>query len=296
MRALRQRLAYQLEFRIVAADGKQRYLVAQLEPAGDVEFIGVVTDISERHATEAALQSARTELARVSQRTILGELAASIVHEINQPLSSIATNAAASLRLLDREVPDIAEAAAGLKDIASEGARARDIVRALRALAKQTTPNPQRIIVDDVIRQVLTLTAGEIETKQLTLLTNLESGGIAVCADAVQLQQVVLNLIVNAMEAMADVPARERVLSIQSRATDHGSVVVSVSDTGRGIRADAERIFEPFFTTKDSGMGMGLSICRSIMEAHGGSLQLESSNCTGSAFTFELPAMSQPAS
>lgn len=251
-------------------------------------YAELVEENTRRQETEAALSRARTELARAAHVTVLGEMAASIAHEINQPLTSIVSSVGACVRWLRGENPDIDEALVNLEDIRASGVRAADIVRALRSLAKQAPVTLAPVVIDDMLSEMLALTAVEIDTKGVVLRTDFDADGVAVQADRTQVQQVILNLITNALDAMGSVEgARE--LAVSSR-RQCDSVVVSVSDTGPGIAPDiAERIFEPFFTTKASGMGMGLAICRSIMEAHGGALDVYPRAARGTTFVFRLP-------
>lgn len=242
-----------------------------------------------RLSAEMNLQAARAELARSSHLTVMGTLAASIAHEVNQPLTAIVASADASLRWLNRATPDIAEAVDGLALIKHNGLRAADIICALRALARQAPAVLAPLHADEVLREVLGMVAIEIERRNVKVLTQLEAGPATVEADRVQLQQVVLNLITNALDAMAETADDARALIVSSsRAHEH--LVVSIQDTGSGIPMEAvARIFDPFFTTKASGMGMGLAICRSIIEAHGGSLDARARDTGGSEFVFRLP-------
>jgi signal transduction histidine kinase len=243
-----------------------------------------------RRETEASLQMARAELAQVSHSTVLGELAASIAHEINQPLVSIVANASASVRWLQREVPDVPEALEGLRDITNDGKRAADIIHALQALAKQKASNRSQVSIDEVIRHVLLLTAVEIAQKKVMVQTHLQVCTRRVYADYVQLQQVVYNLIVNACDAMAGVGESQRLLTITTSEPCAEQLVVTIEDTGTGISAEhSGKIFNAFFTTKPTGMGMGLAICRSIMNAQGGTLHMLTGREQQTLFVFTLP-------
>jgi len=216
-------------------------------------------------------------------------MAASIAHEINQPLTGIAANAAAGARWLNNGEMGIGEALANLQAIRKDAQRAADIVRALRSLAKQAPATLRAVNLDEVIREVLRLASAEIEGGQVTLETRLGVGAASVLADPVQIQQVVLNLVTNAVEAMTQIDAPARRLSVSSQAKA-ATVIVEIGDSGAGIAPAAlERIFDPFFTTKTSGMGMGLAICRSIVEAHGGVLKATQPDRGGTVFAFELP-------
>ncbi|MGY8709755.1 AAA family ATPase [Bradyrhizobium sp. 18BD] len=251
-------------------------------------YAELMEENARRQKTEAALRSARSDLARTSHLTVMGELAASIAHEINQPLSAILSSVGAGLRWLKADQPDLEEVLLTLENIRNAGQRAADIVRALRALAKQEPASRANVIVDDLIREILMLTSPDIEKKGVGLTARLDSAGVQVVADRTQLQQVVLNLVTNALDAMSDIQT-PRELVVTSRVGDN-SVIVSVQDTGKGISDEIRsRIFDPFFTTKSSGMGMGLSICRSIMEAHGGTLEAAATGGGGSSLMFKLP-------
>jgi len=244
-----------------------------------------------RAQAETALRQARADLGRAAQLTIMGELAASIVHEVNQPLTTIAAYAEAGVRWLKRPEPDIGEAVAALESIRLGAMRAGGIIKSLRSLARQTEVTPEPIDLNDLIEDVLRLTAAEIEAHRVQLTTFLEPDGVTVLGDAVQLQQVVLNLIRNAVDAIAELPADGRRLSLRST-RDGTHVDVQIQDNGGGIPPELlERIFNPLFTTKETGMGMGLAICRSIIQAHNGTLDAASAIGRGSTFSFRLPAL-----
>ncbi len=293
-RALRSSSAFEHTFRIVRPDGAVRHIELLGEPDGDQFFVGVVSDVTDRKHIETALRTARAELGRVSQATTMGELAASIAHEINQPLASIVSNASASVRWLSRDVPVVEEALAGLGDIVSDGKRAADIVRALQSLARQAPLNRKPLYINEVIRQVVLLTASEIEQRQVLLYKAVSEPQLQVEGDAVQLQQVILNLIMNAVDAMSDLHDRPRRLAISCDTVAGEYVVVSVEDNGFGIDPEhLERVFDAFFTTKEKGMGMGLAICRSIIDAHGGMLRAFSGRSSGAVFVFTLPVVRQ---
>ena len=255
-----------------------------------LEFVGTVMDVTERKRAEEALRNAQAELARITRLTTMGELAASIAHEINQPLAAIVTNGSAGLRWLNREAPDLDEARAALSSIVRDGARAADVIRGLRALASKSGAQRTTLDVDDVIQEVLALTRSEVQRHGVVLRTNLTAGTQPAVGDRVQLQQVLLNLVLNGIDAMKTVTDRARELSVSSTLGEPGSVAVVVGDTGTGLDpALAQRIFEPFFTTKADGLGMGLSICRSIIQAHGGQLWATPRVPHGTAFHFTVP-------
>lgn len=295
-RIRRTRQSYRHGFRAVMPDQSIKYLETLGEPAEGAVFVGVTSDVTDRKLTETALSNARRELAQVSHSTIMGELAASIAHEINQPLASIVSNASASVRWLRREVPEVQEALEGLNDIAKDGKRAADIVHALQALAKQKVSSRSPLLIDEVIGRVLLLTAGEIEQKLVSVHTLLESSPMQVHADGVQMQQVIYNLVMNAVDAMLSVDPPHRVLTLTSSVQAGRQVVVTVEDTGPGISAaHADEIFNAFFTTKTTGMGMGLAICKSIMSAQEGTLHMLMGRAGQTIFVFTLPGIGQSA-
>ena len=251
---------------------------------------GVSVDITERKLAEEALRDARADLERMARLTTMGELTASIAHEINQPLAAIVTQSEAALRFLKRDEPDLDEVQDALACIARDGMRAGEVIRGLRALARKSAPQLTRLDIDDVIREVLALARGELVRHDVELRTELGSGERSVLGDRVQLQQVLLNLIMNGVEAMKETE-RTRQLSVSSTLAEPGSsVLVVVRDTGTGFDpAVAERMFQPFFTTKPDGTGMGLTICRSIVEAHGGRLWVSPRAPHGADVHFTVP-------
>jgi len=253
-------------------------------------FAGIAVDLTERKRAEQALRDAQADLAHMARLTTMGELVASLAHEINQPLAGIATNASAGLRWLGQDRPDLDEARAAFSRIVRDGARAGDVMRGLRALARKAGPELASVDIDDAIHEVLALTRSELQRHGVVLQINLRAGDRPVVADRVQLQQVLMNLIVNGLEAMRAVAGPPRVLAISSEHGEPDGVLVGVADTGPGIDpAMVDRIFQPFVTTKRQGMGMGLSICRSIVEAHGGRLWASPALPSGAIFRFTIP-------
>ena len=259
--------------------------------AADGPFFAAVTvDLTERKRAEEALRDAQSELARMTRLTTLGELAASLGHELNQPLAAIVTSAGAGLRWLSRQTPDLDEVQAALSRIVQDGTRAGDVIRGLQALARKSGPQLARLDIDDAIQEVLALTRGELQRHGVVLQTDLSAGDRPVLGDRIQLQQVLLNLIMNAVQVMAAETEQTRELTVSSTPAEPDGVLVAVEDTGPGLDpAIAQRIFEPFFTTKSDGLGMGLSICRSIVEAHGGHLWVSPRAPHGTAFHFTVP-------
>ena len=246
--------------------------------------------------SQAALQLARLELARATQASRMGAMTASIAHEINQPLAAIRTNANAGLRWITKTPPDVYETRNNLERIVHDTQRATDVVHNVRAIFKSDETFRSAIDLNRLIKEVLTLTQDDLQSRAIVVRTELDEKLTAVLANRLQLQQVLLNLITNAVEAMDSVTDRRRLLLIKSEVGKDGAVDIAVEDTGTGINPeDDERIFSSFFTTKDTGMGMGLSICRSIIESHGGRLSASSGHPYGAVFRFTLPGSSHTA-
>jgi PAS domain S-box-containing protein len=261
------------------------------------EGVAFVLDLTERKHVEGALRDAQANLAHVMRITTLGELTASIAHEVNQPLAGVVANAEACLRWLDRETPDLEEARQSVRWIMDDGNRASEVIRRVRALARKTSIERVALDLNEVIREVTTLVQGELINHAVSLRMELAPTPSTILGDRVQLQQVIINLVMNGIEAMQSVTERPRELTIQSRQDETGQVLVSVTDCGVGISAEnANRLFNAFFTTKSTGMGMGLSICRSIVEAHGGRLSASGNDGPGARFQFALPVHQEDAS
>jgi C4-dicarboxylate-specific signal transduction histidine kinase len=239
---------------------------------------------------EEALQQARAELAHVTRVTTIGQLTASIAHEVNQPLAAIVTNGNACLRWLAKDIPDLAEAREAAKRIVSDGHRAGNVIKSIRALARKSSSKVMQLDINDAIREVLFLIRTELRRHEVFLETDLFVGLEPVMGDRVQLQQVILNLTMNAIEAMDQVTHEPRLLRVTSRPDRDGNALIEVADTGPGLDpAKIDLIFDAFFTTKPDGMGMGLSICRSIVESHGGRLWASPRLPHGSVFHFTVP-------
>jgi signal transduction histidine kinase len=229
--------------------------------------------------------------------TTLGELTASIAHEVNQPLAAVVANAEACLRWLDRGTPDLNAARRSVEWIIDDGNRASEVIRRVRALAKKTGLEKMPLDVSDVVRETIPLVQRELISNQVLLRMELAPALPMILGDRVQLQQVIINLVMNGIEAMQSVTDRPRELVIRSRQDEKQQVLVSVTDCGVGISAEnADRLFNAFFTTKPSGMGMGLSICRSIVEAHGGRLSTYGNEGPGVTLQFVLPLHREGAS
>jgi signal transduction histidine kinase len=267
------------------------------EPASLERVLVSIMDVTARKRAEDALRTAQAELARASTLTTMGQLAASIAHELRQPLAAIAMNGSAAQRWLSRESPDLAEAREAASRIVREAHRADEVIRGLRALVGKSELRRDRLDVNDAIHEVLDLARGELRRNEVSVQADLDPTLPPALGDRVQLQQVLLNLIVNAIEAMAPVADRPRVLAIRTERTETGEVAVAIEDSGPGLDpATAARAFDPFFTTKPDGLGMGLSICRSIVEAHGGRLSLSPRMPHGTAFRFTIPTTAEATS
>src|ERR1700747_2132318 len=256
-------------------------------------FTGFVRDISERKQAEelrASLHATQLELAQVSRLTTMGELAASIAHEVNQPLTAVTNNANACLRLLARHnlEPEVLRRA--LEEIVGDGSRASAVIARIRAFIKKASTEKSELDINEVIQEVLALARRELSENRVLLEPQLTKALPPVLADRVQLQQVLLNLIMNGIAAMTAVTDQPRTLWVQSGVDESGDVMVRVRDSGSGLGSEGDRVFTPFFTTKANGMGMGLSISRSLVESHGGRLWATPNSPNGAIFSFTLPA------
>jgi PAS domain S-box-containing protein len=265
--------------------------------SGNLEFVGAVMDISETKRAEEEAHQVREELTRVARMTTLGELTASIAHEVNQPLSGIMTNAQACLRWLDREHPNLDEVRGSVEWIIRDSNRASDVIRRVRGLAKKTESQRAPLDVNDVVNDVIALMQRDVLSHGASMRTELAAALPVVAGDRVQLQQVLINLVLNGIEAMQPVTDRPRELVIRSHQHEADQVLVAVKDCGVGISPkSANQLFDAFFTTKSSGMGMGLSICRSIIASHGGRMSAANNAGPGATFQFTLPAHREAAS
>jgi PAS domain S-box-containing protein len=256
----------------------------------NVDFVGAVMDVTLIKLAELELQSTRTELAHVMRVTSLGELTASIAHEVNQPLGAVVANAEACLGWLDRESPDLNEAHAAIERIVRDGHRAGEVIRRVRALIKRTDTQMAPLDVNEIVSEAMNIVEHELLHHRVSQRMELSSDLPVVLGDRIQLQQVLLNLIINGIEAMQPITDRRRELVIRSERDETQQVHVIVMDCGIGLSAEsAHRIFDAFITTKSSGMGMGLSICRSIIQAHGGRIWASTNEPFGAAVQFTLP-------
>jgi PAS domain S-box-containing protein len=282
------------EYRLLLPDGSVKHVHATAHAvtneSGVIEFVGAVTDVTARKRAEEKLHEAQAELAHVARVTALGELAASIAHEVNQPLAAVVANAAACQRWLARTPPDLEEVRSTVQSIIKDGNRAGEVIQRVRGLVNKTVDQKVPLDINEVVNEVITLLHHELASHRISLRMELAPALSPVIGDRIQLQQVVLNLVINGMEAMQPVAEGQRELVIQTNENAARQLVVTVRDCGVGLAAEnADRLFDAFFTTKSGGMGMGLSICRSIVEAHGGRLSASANAGPGATFQFILP-------
>jgi PAS domain S-box-containing protein len=277
-------------------DGGKRYVSVSGLPVFDkagrfIGYRGVSRHITERKRAEEVLRDMQMELAHANRVATMGQLSASTAHEVKQPITSTVINAHAALRFLERQPPGLEQARRVLGQIVQDGMRAGDIVDGIRALIKKAPSRKERVDINAAIREVIELTRGEAVKNGVSVQTDLAGGGLPLIeGDRVQLQQVILNLIMNAVEAMSGVSGGARELLLSTRKAEPNGVLVGVRDSGPGLAtATLERLFEAFYTTKPGGLGMGLSICRSIIEAHGGRLWASANVPRGATFEFTLP-------
>ena len=274
--------------------GRSRYLAITYSPlrphTEHVEAALVISrDLSEYMIAAEHLRQAQADLAHVNRVTTMGELTASVAHEVNQPITAAVTNAKTCLRWLNRDQPDLAEAREAALRIVQDGTRAAQIINRIRMLFKKETPQRELVDVNDVIREMITLLRSETNRYSISVQTQLTENLPHIMADRVQLQQVLLNLVINSIDAMKDIEGTRELL-VSSQPDEHAQIVVSVSDTGVGLPPEqSDQIFNAFYTTKVHGTGMGLSISRSIIEAHGGRLWASNNYPSGATFSIALP-------
>jgi PAS domain S-box-containing protein len=297
-RAIAEKSDYEAEFRILLPDGSAKHIHTVGHPvlnaSGDLaQFVGSSTDITQRKLAEEALRQAQVDLAHVSRVTTMGELTASLAHEVNQPIAAAVTDANTCLRWLTRDQPDLEEAREAASRMAKDATRAADIISRIRLLFKKVSPQRELVDVNEVVREMIVLLRSEATRYSISIRTQLALDLPQVMGDRVQLQQVLMNLLLNSIDAMKDVDTT-RELIINSQPAKNEQVMVSVSDTGVGLPPQqAEQIFNAFFTTKPNGTGMGLRISRSIIESHGGRLWAANNSPRGASFCFTLPTKAE---
>jgi PAS domain S-box-containing protein len=284
----------EVAFRLVTPGGAVKHIRAVAHVIDHVEgrplFVGALQDVTDSKLAEEALNKTRSELAHVARVTTLNALTASIAHEVNQPLSGIVSNASASLRFLSGDAPNLEEAREAVRDIVRDGKRAAEIITRIRALTKRTPMSREKLDLNETISEVLALIGDEAKRQSVIVRTQFADSLPPVAGDRVQLQQVVMNLVMNAIEAMSNVRERLRELVIITQNTDADCVQATVEDSGTGIASDTvDKIFDSFYTTKPGGMGMGLSISRSILQYHGGRLWAVAKDDAGTMFHFTVP-------
>ena len=296
--AIREKADFDHGYRIVHLGGEIRdiHVIGHpvLSPSGDVvEFVGTMMDVTERRRAEEERQA----LAHANRITTMGQLTASIAHEVNQPIAAVVTNAQAALRWLNMQPPNAEEVRQALDRIVSNGRRAGGVIGRIRALVAKAPPLNDRLDVNEVTREVIALTRSELRSSGTSLQTQLADRLPLVQGDRIQLQQVMLNLILNAVEAMSGSSETARDLLIRTEQDGSGGVLVAVEDSGPGLQPESlDRLFDAFYTTKPSGMGMGLSICRSIIEAHGGRVWATTNVPRGTVLQFTLPQQGETGS
>jgi len=289
--AIHKKIDFDHGYRIVHPGGEVReiHVIGHpvLSPSGEVvEFVGTLMDVTERRRAEEERQA----LAHANRITTMGQLTASIAHEVNQPIGAVVTNAQAALRWLDMQPSDPEEVRQALDRIVRNGRRAGDVIGRIRALVAKATPRNDQFDINEVTREVIDLTNSELRSSGTSLRTQLADGLPLVLGDRIQLQQVMLNLILNAVEAMSSSREGSRELLIKTARDGPGGVLVTVQDSGPGLKPESvDRLFDAFYTTKQDGIGMGLSICRSIIEAHGGRVWAMANVPPGAVLQFTLP-------
>jgi PAS domain S-box-containing protein len=293
-RASRDGRDWEVEHRLLLPNGsiKSVHVVARAvtDESGRAEFVGAIMDVSAAKQAEQKLRQVEAELAHISRVTTLGELTASIAHEVNQPLAAVVTNAEAAMRWLAADPPNTGKAREVLGDIVKDGMRASDVIDRIRAIIKKAPTRMARVDVNEAVLDVITLTRSELMRQGVSLQTQLATGLPLIEGDRIQLQQVILNLILNAVEAMSSIDKGAREARISTEREAAGGVLVTVRDFGPGLDPESlNHLFEAFYTTKSDGLGMGLPICRSIIEAHGGRLWATANKPRGAVFQFTLP-------
>jgi C4-dicarboxylate-specific signal transduction histidine kinase len=295
--AVRKKEEFEFDYRIVHPDGEIRdarsFGHPVLDASGDlIEYVGTIIDVTERRQAEKErerLREAQADLAHASRMTTMGELTASLAHEVNQPIAAAVTGASTCVRWLTRDNPDIVEAREAALGVVRNGKRAADIINRIRSLSKKGDLHRQPVDLNEVILEIIALLRNEAQRYSISIRTDLAEELPKVMADSLQVQQVLMNLIMNSIDAMKDVD-QPREISIRSQSAEDRQLTISVSDTGVGLPPQQpEKIFDAFFTTKSHGIGLGLRISRTIIESHGGRLWATPNSPSGASFYFTLP-------
>jgi PAS domain S-box-containing protein len=297
-RATTRREAIDFEHRLLMPDGSVKHLNVVAYPMterGELRFVGAVMDITERVRAREMLQRVQADFAHTARMSMLGELTASIAHEVNQPLAAIAINGEVALRLLNRSEPDLADVRELAKSVVADARRAADVIARVRAMATRQAPEQTLLSVDEVIRDALQFLRHEVQSHGLTVTHHSNPAAPRMLGDRTQLQQVFVNLMVNAIHAMAPMGAARRTLVVRTTLSDPSTLCCTLEDSGPGIKPEhLDHLFDSFFTTKDGGMGLGLPISRSIIEAHGGRIRADNESVYGGArFSCTFPAKLQ---
>jgi predicted ATPase/signal transduction histidine kinase/GAF domain-containing protein len=289
--------SFAIDFRVLLPDGTIRFLHGEGRPKpGDsddpVEYIGTTVDVTDRKRVEDALRDAQADLMRAARLASVGELTASIAHEINQPLAAIIANGTTCINWLAHDPPKIGPARAAAQRVIGNATRAAEIIQSIRAMAQKNDSRMARLDLNDAVREIMVLMSSELRRRSVTVETRYGEDLLPILGSRVQIQQVIVNLIMNAVDAMDGIQDRRRTITVSTRCEDPAMAVTEVSDTGSGMdSATLSRVFEPLYTTKSQGLGIGLSICRSIVAAHDGHISARSVPGEGSSFTFALPMM-----
>jgi PAS domain S-box-containing protein len=299
-RARREGSAFDHEHRLLMPDGSVKYMAlvasATRNEQGQVEYIGAVQDITRRRLSEEALGKARSELARVARVTSLGALTASITHEVSQPVFGIITNASTCLRMLTADPPNIDGAVETVRRTIRDGNRASEVITRLRAMFSKKDPTNESVDLNEATREVIALSSNELKRSRVILRPEFSDDLPQVTGDRIQLQQVILNLLLNASDAMSGVHDRPRQLLVKTERDEADCVRMTVQDSGVGVEPQSvDKLFEAFYTTKNGGMGIGLSVSRSIIENHRGRLWAEPNDGPGATFSFSIPLSPEPA-
>jgi PAS domain S-box-containing protein len=294
-KAAQERGNFEYHCRIIRPDGEVRRIRSLAHPAFDgagdlIEYVGTVMDMTDRERAEEICRRSQEQLAHATRVMAMGELTASIAHELNQPLAAIVANGAACLRWLDRDRPDLEQAQRAVERIVRDGERAGDVLRRIRSFMKRRELSKTQFQIAELVSEVLNLVQDEARAHDIVVRVQCAPELPSISGDRVQLQQVLLNLVLNAFEALATQTDRPRMLHIEGEPASAGGVVVKVKDSGRGFgSAGAHQLFDAFYTTKPNGLGLGLAISRSIVEAHGGQLTASHDAADGTTFQFTLP-------